>query len=277
MHVRKNCQLPNAVVVSGALAVVALAYAGPAQALKLDTLNIPSDAAAWAQALQEGVAPGPDSLTQPATNFYESQIGQEMDPGLGPIGSFVPVVPVLTPLADIEDTTGEIRDGLVMSWNEADSGNPEILNVAQFVINDEAPGGSDLTGLHMKFTINPPPGIWDVSFELIDTEGDARGWFGMPGTNAWQTQQINFDVAGPQGLFTFFSEDPGFDIDSVVQFRFNESAQGGASASFPVDPALGTVTPWNSWDSVLVVPVPGTALILILGIAGLSVLTRRTR
>jgi hypothetical protein len=153
-----------------------------------------------------------------------------------------------------------------MSWDNGASS--DVLTIAAWQYDYGI--DPDLTGTVIDFTIYPPPGVWDVSLELIDASGNSRGWFQSMQAHSWTAGSIRPDVAGLQAPFNFFFESPGFDITQVVAIRLDEAGVGGPVFTIPPPPgAPTTLGAWNAWDSLIVrplVPEPhAVAIWLLLG------------
>lgn len=212
----------------------------------------------WATAIGDGrITAALDPVSSNAAQaFYTSQVGA---------GGFVGVESQLTPdVPGVEDISATPHDALVMSWDVPPTGaNPDTLLVAAWDYNFQQQGGADLsTGSSMiHFSLNAPPGVWDVSLELIDVFGNARGWFLSMPPSVWTDYWITVNDLTSQ-MFDFFFQDPGFDSSQVAGIRLNES--GLVSAQFPLNPVSGQPIYWNAWDHlVVVVPVPPAVLLML--------------
>lgn len=219
----------------------------------------------FSQAIQNGmIRPwDPGTVSPIAEAFYATQ------------GTTAFVNAALTP--DLSVMIGdETHDGsLVMQWNPLMQG--EALAVAAFDLDLRGLGrgggnpGVDLRGGSVHFWLGAPTGVWDVSVELLDANGNWRGWFlSMPPTG-WSNQWLNFDEGDQNGWMSF--ETPGFDLWSVVGIRFDEA--GATSAAFPVPPAGSQPDfwDWNAFNHITLVPTPGAGAVLAL--AGGCLLRRR--
>ncbi|MGP1309754.1 MAG: hypothetical protein ACTS27_06120 [Phycisphaerales bacterium] len=219
----------------------------------------------FAQAMQNGlIRPwDPATVSGIAQQFYQTQ---------GPTAF---VASSLTPDLAV-DLNGQTHEGsLVMQWNPLMQG--EDLAVAAFDLDLRGMGrggnpGIDLRGGSVHFWVGAPTGVWDLSVELLDANGNWRGWFlSMPPTG-WSEQWINFDELDQNGWG--FYEDDGFDLWSVVGIRFDEA--GSTSMTFPVPPdgSQPGFWDWNAFNHITLVPTPGAAAVLML--AG-GVVARRRR
>ena len=214
-----------------------------------------------------------------AQEFYNTQIGMNM---FGtPVQSIANASDItLTPDISVFNPGGQLPafNSLVMSWNNSNSDNPNVLNVAawDYVYQDDP----DLTNTWIKFSLRPPQRVWDFSLELFDSQGRSRGWFGNPTSPDWSMLMISPDIQEAQG-FGYFYNQPGFDITRVTRIRLNESTQGGVLFT-EVNPVTGLNRPWNAWNSLEVkvhVPEPTSTLsLLALGTLGaVSTLKRKLK
>ena len=267
LEIRVSSKIVKAAVAGASLGAFLL-IAGAAQALPLFSI----EAGGWADEINAGrVQVAADPLSGAAGIFYNSTIGQNMF-GV-PVAAVQAALNVqLTPDFAISDGNKQ-EDALVMSWDN----NPgdDVLNVAGWeYVYDVDP---DLTGTRIRFSLLAPVGIWDFSLELFDIFGNSVGWFGVPPSTIWGNFLIDPGLFAPQGPFTAFVTSGPFDITQVVRIRLSESSQGGVT--FIDNPALvgQSITPWNAWNSLAVVPVPepGTLALFGIGIAGLGFLRRR--
>lgn len=221
----------------------------------------------FSQAIQSGmIRPwDPATVSSIAMRFYETQEGTT---------AFVPSA--LTPDLDVE--LGDITHpgSLVMQWNPLMQG--ENLAVAAFDLDltsfaTPTNPGIDLRGGSVHFWVGAPTGVWDLSVELMDANGNWRGWFLFGPPPNWSQQWINFDEMDQNGWV--FYEDPGFDLWSVTGIRFDEA--GSTSMTFPVPPdgAQPGFWDWNAFNHITLVPTPGVGALLAL--AGSCLATRRRR
>ena len=229
----------------------------------------------WTDAFNSGVirAVDPfkgDTLTGAAQAFYTSQVG---------FGEFALVPSVITP--DVNVTfTPDTFSSLVMQWNPPVGGENLAVAGWEYVYGVDP----DLTGTTINFSLGVPeeldqfgnptglPAIWDLSVELIDVNGNARGWFLSMPAIGWSFHRIIVNQ-GAQTGFQFF-EDPGFDITQVTTIRLDEA---GMMVNFPAAPpgSQPGYWDWNAWNSLSVTPAPGTLALLTLG--GLFAKRRRRR
>lgn len=214
----------------------------------------------WADAMTGGrvVAVLANELTFVSDQFYQSQHGM-----MG-VNFHQGVQSFLTPNVPVSDGN-ETHDSLGMQWELI---NDETLAVASWdYVYDLDP---DLNNTLIDFSLFPPLGVWDMSIELIDINGNSRGWFGTMPNSAWGTFTIDPEVVAAQGPFLFALNQAGFDLSQVTIIRLNES---GNSAIFPaVPPFAGGGLAWNAWNHLRVtavpIPEPSTMVLLALGALG---------
>jgi hypothetical protein len=102
-----------------------------------------------------------------------------------------------------------------------------------------------------------------------------RGWF-VDGTTLvngiWTNHSLDPSNPFAPGFLPGLN-DPLFDLTQVVKIRLDEA--GMTTAIFSAPPPGGSIIgQWNAWDSLQVIPEPGTGILLGLG---LLVLTARKR
>lgn len=134
----------------------------------------------------------------------------------------------------------------------------------------------------MHFSIGPPvgaPDIWDLSFELVDTNGNVRSWFLSMPQSQWQDYWIEA-AGGDEGPWLLQGQSPGFDITQVIAIQFDGAAFNGVPPQFP--PAPGSTLP--AWDwlpfnhlEVTLVPEPASCMLALTGLLGLGFCTWRRR
>ena len=111
-------------------------------------------------------------------------------------------------------------------------------------------------GVPERFENGEPTGesaIWDVSVELVDIQGNSRGWFLKDPPIGWHEYWILVGLGDQEG-FDFVESGP-FDVTQVTQIRLDES---GFVVDFPPAPP-GTrqdIWDWNAWDHFRVERVP---------------------
>lgn len=222
----------------------------------------------WDQAIANGnVRPvtASQGLTEAAVRFYtdSTQASAEFD-------SFALVDASLAPDLNIQDTAGEEHQSLVMSWNNGSS-DTELPIAAWEYVYDQDP---DLRKTLIEFSLFAPPGIWDVSLELIDDQGRSRGWFLSMPPSTWQVLQIDPNLLAPQS-FQFFFDQPGFDIRRVVAIRLDEA---GNAVTLPVPGGLPG-TNWNAWNHLRVIDVtePTSLLLMVAGMFAVGLVGVRRR
>lgn len=200
-----------------------------------------------------------DQLSWADERFYEQQAPD----------NFRPVMPTLQRDVSVPDENQRAFDSLLMAWDLPDN---DVLAIAnwEYLLGDPI---SLERSSKIWFSLLPPTGVWDVSLVLIDESGRSRGWFlpdpaGAGIANVWGQYMISPSEGRPQGLFTYFFSEPGFDIGSVVAIRLNES--GMFSNPFPPLPGV-TLPGWNAWNSLRVqVPSPAPLALMAIGLVALA-------
>jgi hypothetical protein len=216
----------------------------------------------WADALQAGkITPASNPLSGfAAQQFYASQIGQ-----MG-VTDVLPATGVRLTATGPLTVGNETHDSMVMSW-EASAAQTN-LDVAAWDFHYGV--DPDLTNSMIHFSIFPPPGVWDVSLELFDINGNSRGWFVGNPPGGWGTFWIDPN-GGLQAPFGVYINQAGFDITQVTTIRLNESSMGGTAFTL-VDPTTGLPNPWNAWNHLRVTQVPEPGAWAALGACALSLM-----
>jgi hypothetical protein len=221
----------------------------------------------WTEALRLGwVRPvdASEGLTNASMAFYD----QSMGPGM--YGIVTPELHGDIRVMGPGPNGPETHDSLLMSWG--DVGTTDHLPVANWQFDYGI--DPDLNGTLICFSLFAPPGVWDFSLELLDANGNSRGWFrGMP-PNLWAEYCID-PTRGVQGIFDFFYTDPAFDLSQVIAIRLNESGRSSGWLPNPGGPNLPPY--WNAWNHLEVrrIPEPSSFVLLALGIGGLAALRLR--
>jgi len=232
----------------------------------------------WTDGLNNGnIQPFAGPLNDQQNAFYANSITQ------GPTANGFQFSPVIKLVPDLNvDVDGEIHQSLVMTWDPPDETTfPNELGIAGWqYVYDQDP---DFTNATVHFSIGPPvnaPAIWDLSFELIDSQNRVRSWFLMAPQLGWQNHWITANDTSSQGPWFFQGQTPGFDITQVVAIQFDGAAFNGA-LPFPPPPP-GTTLP--AWDwlpfnhlRVAIVPEPSTMGLLAIGLLGIVTRRRRKR
>ncbi len=214
-------------------------------------VRIGEDGMPWAEAIKSGmIRPvGPKGvLTSAAEQFYRDQV--KLDPN---VSEFALVDIELTPdVPRVPDRSGESHTAMIMSWPDFARFDPSFLGIGAWDLVYDP--GVSLKGMKIHFSILPVD-VWDVSLELIDVNGNSRGWFIYGPAPFWANAWIDPSIQAVQPPFTNYFGDPGFDISQVVTIRLDESWMGN-SLSTDVDPTTGEFNPWNAWDHLRVEPIP---------------------
>lgn len=182
------------------------------------------------------------------------------------LAGFARVDTILTPDVTVSDPFGETHLSLVKSYDHL--ADPTLLEVAEweFAYIDDP----DLTGTLVRFQNLDPRGVLGMGIQLIDEQGRARGWFRTQPDPVWDGSYAFDPTVGLQGPFTFFFNEPAFDIQTVLQIRMSN----GSNQNFPfVEPdPTGHGEAWDATAYLEVVPEPSTLLVLL---PGLLLLRRR--
>ena len=218
----------------------------------------------WQQGINNGsVVPTTKPLTTPAQKFLQQQVNNQN------LAGFQQLVPVLKPVT-ITLRNGQKRTVLVNSWVPA---KPSTLNVTGTSYMYHA--DPNLTNFEISDDAFSPRGISDLGVELIDTNGNAAGWFtSAPELRRPDDYTLNVEEDKSQGQFNFFSEDPGFSLTDVIEVRLEQASVTGAA--FPPDPD-GSTDAWDAYDSLDAVPEPAPVAAVGLGVLGLVLGSRSRR
>jgi hypothetical protein len=224
----------------------------------------------WQQAMQDGDVAAANNLTQAAIDFYSTQ----------DVESFAAVAPELYTNSNVEG-----HDSLVMSW---DIPQDQGLQVAAWDYNFGVEHELAVSDFHsfdlskgtIHFSIFAPIGVWDLSLEMIDINGNSVGWFlSMPLHDVWQEFWFKTNNFNDQLGFSFF-DGGNFDLTNVSSIRLNES--GIWSMPFSLTPpmrpdgSIPDVPAWNAWNHLrIVVPEPGTVALFFVAMAGLGYSMRK--
>ncbi len=210
------------------------------------------DGMPWADAMRNGMIKpvgADDGMTGAAKMFYDEQVAKDPD-----LKGFKLVDTRLSPdVPDVVDGRRESHTAMVMSWLDPSvlPGNFLGIGAWDLVYPKE---GVDLRGMMIHFSILPVD-VWDVSLELIDVNGNSRGWFIFGPAPFWANAWIDPSISAAQPPFTNSFEVGPFDITKVVAIRLDESWMGD-TLSTDIDPTTGQFNPWNAWDHLRVEPIP---------------------
>jgi hypothetical protein len=182
--------------------------------------------------------------------------------GLSLLISIAPVNAVMLPIQNSFDSLDSLAAGegtsIEMDTSTFMEGAGAIKMSWDASVNERGyfdwilPEDPDARGWTVKFNVNPPSFITEISLELIDESGKvAEGWY-------WNVQPSWYGrfntITVTQGNLsgaTSRNEGPG-DITKVTRIRFDErSGNGGWS--------------YNYWDFTFVSPEPTTIIMLSLG------------
>jgi hypothetical protein len=216
----------------------------------------------WTDAIASG-------LLLPATGLIDTEERFARDQGVNAVFR----APNLYPDINVADEAGNSHQSLVMAWDT--TGTDPMSDLVFSAWEYDYPTDPDLTGTRIHLSVYPPRGIWDVSFSIRDSSRRWRTWIIAGPAPTWAHIRLNPAIAGPQGPFTHFYEDAGFDLTMATRFRFDES--GMNSMAFPIGPVPGLGGPviWNSWNHFVVTPAPAVVALFGLGVAGLALARRR--
>jgi hypothetical protein len=208
----------------------------------------------WTEAMADGsVSAVTGPLTAPASEYFAQQVVAEGANG------FMQEIPILTPDFSVSDGSSE-RTALVMSWDQPVAPNTLGVSGWMFVYHADP----DLMDLTLVLEALAPVGVQDLGVELVDTSGLAEAWFtDSPELGVWDAGYgLDLSLSAPQGQFTTFIADPGFDITQVASLRFDEASN--SSIAFPVPDPTGNGTAWNAWSHMAVLPGPMACLPFLL-------------
>lgn len=216
----------------------------------------------WTGALIDGdIISYAGPLSGPATGFY---------------GPASPVPSDLTPDLIVTDDFPESHLSLVMGWDRTGPG----VEVASFEFEyDDDP---DLNGTMVDFRVYPPPGpefpqtpVLGFGIELIDLEGESRGWFKQMPIPLWSENHFVFDPTSPGiGLFDFFAQDAGFELTKVMRIRLSVAADPFRPFRDPEPGPPPHRNAWSAFSHLYVVPEPASSAAIAIGI---GLLLRRRR
>lgn len=216
------------------------------------------------------VDPTADGTPDPLRRFFGEQ---------GTNAAFVPstLTPdLMVPLPGQRGTSEETHQSLLMQWNPPMEGEDVAHASWQYALTNVRDPGIDLWNGSVWFSLGTPvvPGagtpIWDVTISLMDKDGDWATWGQRMPPPGWSQQHINF-MMGDQDGWRYFA-DPGFDLTNIVSIRVGEA---GIIATFPLPPAGAPAGfwDWNAFDSIVIIPTPGS--LALLAVAGAMAARRR--
>jgi hypothetical protein len=240
-------------------------FSAAAQASPLIGIGDCAGCQSWQSAIDSGNLQPVFSLTGEEFESYEDSLGSTNFALSSNIELFAN--------PNVLDDFATSRDALVMSW-DSELGTDLTIAAWEYVYDVDP----DLTGTMIHFSALAPPGIWDLSIELIDINGRVRGWF-VDGTTlvngVWTNHWLDPSNPFAAGFIPGPIQDPLFDLTQVVKIRLDEA--GMTTAIFAPPPVGGTIVgQWNAWDHLQVVPEPTTAMLLGLGLC-LQLLARARR
>jgi hypothetical protein len=191
-----------------------------------------------------------DPIDAAATAFYTG-----LATSLGLTG-ITRVDALLTPDILVSDSSGETHLSLVKSSDPPT--DPGLLGVSEwkFAYVDDP----DLNGTSIRLEIEDPVGVLGMGIQLVDRNGRARGWFREHPDEGWDPSYSFNPQNGLQGPFTFFFNEPGFDLSQVLQIRVGAGIN--KNFAFPVPDPTGKGQAWDATAFIEVVPEPGTLIAL---------------
>ncbi len=204
----------------------------------------------WGEALQSGVIQPVEAgtkLSEAAELYYMERIeASEEESEFGLVS--VKLIPDVT---EVADESGKAYSSLVMVFPDMRDRDPSFLGVGAWdYLNGRE---NDLSGMVIHFSILAPRGIRDLSLEVIDANGNSRGWFMSNPKSNWAEYVIDPSKTGPQGLFRIYKGSSSFDITHVVTIRLGETVRGRTFFREPV-PTTGSRLSWNAWNDLRILP-----------------------